>query len=297
MESAQRRTHHRRVTGGLALALALAAVTLAVSSTAIAQAAGYAPPIQATVSVVSSAYGVTIYIRTTSATPGYPGSPGGYYATPPTPTCSSFAMNIGFASLAWFRAGAAANPGTMPWWVMCSNGWRGIVWAPLRGTPPRIVVIAPQPAVNPVVVANDLLATIPLPPISIGANPTTGLVALPAWFWVEGFEGGPRYGFRTLGSVSVLVMITPASYRWSFGDGGILYTGSVGRRYPAPSDIQHNYQRSSLSAGGIYWVTLQVTFNASYRVNGGPSIPLAPIVRTYSRAYPVQQLQSVLTGP
>lgn len=298
MESAQGRTRRLRIARRRSLALALAVVALAVATmTADAQAAGYNPHVQTTVSVVSSAGGVTIYIRTVSTTPGAPGSPGSYYSSPPAPTCSSYAMNIGFASQAWFRAGIAQNPGTLPWWVNCSNGWMGIVWAPLRATPPRIVVIAPQPAVNPAVVAADLLATIPVPPISIGANPTTGLVALPAWFWVEGYDGTPRYGSRSLGSVSVLVTITPGTYLWSFGDGGVLYTGSPGRRYPVASDIQHNYQRTSVSAGGIYWVTLQVTFNASYRVNGGAAIPLAPIVRTYSRAYPVQQLQSVLTGP
>jgi hypothetical protein len=50
-----------------------------------------------------------------------------------------------------------------------------------------------------------------------------------------------------------------------------------------------------LRAGGTFNSQLDITFAARFRVNGGAWQPLAPVVQTYSRAYPVQQLQSVLT--
>ncbi len=302
MESPRRRPHDRSIATLAAAGLALAGLMFGARVPLVhAQVpGGYwpSPAIpQTQVWVSSGPYGVTIYIQTSATTPGYPGSPGGvsYYAPPP-PRCFSFAMSIGNATAYWIYIGLLQHPGTLPWFVVCTNGWSGVVWVPTSGGTPRIVVIAPQPAINPSVVAAQLVATIPIPPISIGANPGTGLVALPSWFWVAGYSGQPLYGARTLGGTTVYVMISPARYQWTFGDGGSLVTTSPGHAYPWPSDIQHNYQRSSLSAGGIYWVSLQVTFTAWYRVNGGSWLPLQSILRSYNRAYWVQQLQSVLTG-
>jgi hypothetical protein len=90
--------------------------------------------------------------------------------------------------------------------------------------------------------------------------------------------------------------LIPDSYRWGFGDGMELTTASLGRPYPAESDLQHTYEQSSLSAGGEYAVTLAVTFNVRVRVSSGASFELAPITRSFSSAYPVQQAQSVLAG-
>ena len=73
-------------------------------------------------------------------------------------------------------------------------------------------------------------------------NPNTGLVAMPAWFWVRGYSGGTLSGSSALDRSMVEVEITPTGYRWSFGDGTALYTRSVGRAYPAESDIRHLYE-------------------------------------------------------
>ena len=40
--------------------------------------------------------------------------------------------------------------------------------------------------------------------------------------------------------------------------------------------------------------SVEVTFAARYRVNGGAWVALDPITRSFSNQYPVQQLQSVL---
>ena len=73
-------------------------------------------------------------------------------------------------------------------------------------------------------------------------------------------------------------------------------TVSLGRPYPQASDIRHSYEQSSLSAGGAFPVTVEISFSVRYRVDGGAWQPLDPISRSFTAAYPVQQLQSVLTG-
>ena len=119
---------------------------------------------------------------------------------------------------------------------------------------------------------------------------------MPAWFWIEGYDGSPIRTSDTLGGTTVEVEITPTNYAWSFGDGATMNTVSLGRPYPQASDIGHSYEQSSLSAGGAFPVTVEISFSVRYRVNGGAWQPLDPISRSFTAAYPVQQLQSVLTG-
>ncbi len=254
----------------------------------------------AEITVTSGSGGVTIYISIRDALPGAPGSPGLGGSAPPTagPSCTAAAVNIGNASLAWIREGLAAHPDTVPWMVRCDNGFTGIAWIPTSATAPPAVVVGNPPvaAVDPVAVAAEVLGIVPLPPIRVGANPGTGLVALPSWFWIDGYDGRRLSGSRAVGLVVVEVEIWPQNYHWSFGDGASLDTLSVGRAYPEESDVRHAYERSSLGAGGAFDTRLEITFAAQFRVNGGPWTPLPPVTQTYSRAYPVQQLQSVLTG-
>ena len=173
-----------------------------------------------------------------------------------------------------------------------------VVWIPIdaaTGGNVRVVVTAGG-AVDPIAVAMELLNHLPIPDIAIQANPSTGLVALPSWFWADGYDGAVIGSSDALGSVSVDVEVQPLVYRWSFGDGTTSETTSLGQPYPAKSDIEHVYEQSSLTAGGAYRVAVEVTFSAKYRVNGGGWQPLDPISRSFTTDYPVQQLQSVLTG-
>jgi hypothetical protein len=207
-------------------------------------------------------------------------------------------MNIGNASVGWVMEGLQQHPGTTPWFVVCDNGYAGVAWVPTDapGTPAVQVIAGGAPVIDPEAVAASVLGIVLIPPIAVGANPDVGLVAVPSWYWIEGYDGSTLSGSRTLGLITIEVEITPSSYGWSFGDGVTLETLSLGRPYPAESDIDHTYERSSLEAGGTFRVRLDITFQARYRVNGGAWLPLAPVVQSYTRAYPVQQLQSVLTG-
>lgn len=86
----------------------------------------------------------------------------------------------------------------------------------------------PIPPVDPALVRASAFRIVELPAISVGANPDIGLVAMPAWFWVQGYSGGTLSGSSSLDRSIVDVEITPTGCRWSFGDGAALYTGSVG---------------------------------------------------------------------
>jgi hypothetical protein len=277
---------------------------------------GNLPTESTTFEVVSGETGVTILISIAGVSPGSTGSPGSsdLISGPGGPTCTAQALNVPFnsATNGWMQDGLRDNPGTIPVSVRCDDiPSVTIVWVPIDGgDPPDIVVnVLPSDPVAPSFVAEDLFGIVPLPPISLRANPGTGLVAMPAWFWVEGYDGTPLSGSETLGNTTVEVEIAPQRYDWHFGDGGFLSAGSLGRPYPDESDIQHTYEQSSQAAGGQYEVRLEITFAGQFRViteeddgNGnivvtvGDWEPLDPMVRSFVALYPVQQLQSVLTA-
>jgi len=258
-----------------------------------------APTSDATVSVDSSGDGVTIYIAVSDTSPGSSNDPSSGDNTDDSGgwSCSASVMNIGNATRDWFEREAPLHPGEAPWVVNCDNGFMSIVWLPINTEPSDVnIVVVPGDAVDPASIAAELRDHVPVPDITVGVNPATGLVAMPSWFWIEGYDGSRIRTSDTLGDVTVEVEIRPTGYRWSFGDGAALETDSVGEAYPQVSDIRHTYQQSSVEDGGAFRVTVRITFSVRYRVDGGPWEPLDPITRSFSAAYPVQQLQSILTG-
>lgn len=254
---------------------------------------------EADIRVESGPDGVTIYIGISET------SPGGSTDSPPTGggdgsggwSCSAYPMSIGNATREWFEEESPLHPGELPWIVWCNDEFMGIVWIPadVEESDINIVVVAGD-SVDPASVAAELRDHVPVPDVGVGVNPATGMVAMPSWFWVEGYDGAPIRTSRTLGDTTVEVKITPTGYRWSFGDGATRETNSLGQPYPQVSDIRHTYQQSSLTVGGAFRVAVEITFSVRYRVDGGPWQPLDPITRSFATAYPVQQLQSILTG-
>lgn len=304
------------------LIAALAGVFLTTLFASTSQAEGPTPggsygprpdrPTLVETNVVATDAGVTIFVSIESNTPGLPGTPGStdLISNPAAPVCSATATHVGAIS-DWAHQGLQAHPDAIPFAVNCDDGYFGIAWVPVGapGDPDVVVEVLPGDAIDPEAVAQSLLGLVPLPPITVGANPGTGLVALPSWFWVEGYGGEPLTGAETLGGTTVEVEVTPARYDWDFGDGGQVSATSLGQPYPAESEIQHRYEQSSLVAGGAFAVRLEITFSARYRViteeddGAGGSVTAVgdwqatePIVRTFERAYPVQQLQSVLAA-
>ena len=52
------------------------------------------------------------------------------------------------------------------------------------------LAIEPAAHIDPRRLALELEASVPPPAVRIGMNPQLGLVAVPTWFWVEGYDGG-----------------------------------------------------------------------------------------------------------
>jgi hypothetical protein len=250
-------------------------------------------------SVESNDDGVTIYISFEESSPGGSTDPSTGGGGPGSGgwSCTSHPMSIGNAMLEWFEQEAPLHPGEAPWIVWCNDEFIGIVWLPITVEPPDIqIIVVPAVSIDPVSIAAELRDGVLVPDITVGVNPDVGLVAMPAWFWIEGYDGSQITTSETLGGTTVEVEITPTNYAWSFGDGATMNTLSLGRPYPQASDIRHTYEQSSLSAGGAFSVTVEISFSVRYRVDGGAWQPLDPISRSFTAAYPVQQLQSVLTG-
>jgi hypothetical protein len=175
-------------------------------------------------------------------------------------------------------------------------------------------------AIAPRVFVADILEDVPVPSVKVRMNPDLGLVAVPTWFWVEGYDGrefgvsrrinipaeigddvpvddvprdDPR---RRPTSVAIVVTLRPSRYEWSFGDGTTVVSRSLGKPYPQASDVKHTYEHSSLRSPGGFAVGLTIEFAAEYRVNGGAAQALPPIRRTYESSYRVQEIQPVLTS-
>ncbi|WP_291990136.1 hypothetical protein [Luteitalea sp.] len=179
---------------------------------------------------------------------------------------------------------------------------------------------ASRAAITPRLFVADVLEDIPLPAAKVRMNPDLGLVAVPTWFWVEGYDGRafgvsrrinipaeigddipiddvPRDDpLRRPTSLTIVVTVRPSRYEWSFGDGTRLVTTSLGKPYPRASDVKHTYEHSSLRSPTGFTVGLTIEFTAEYSINGGAVQALPPIRRSYESSYRVQEIQPVLTS-
>ena len=208
------------------------------------------------------------------------------------------------------------HPSQMPYVLTIDNQFQDIVWIPYQPDPQLQFGPAPEPPPNTPgagcggctdarQVALDMVTHIPLPPIKLRVNPDVGLVGMAGWFWVDGYRGETIQESRTVtvpppapglppSSFTVTVRLWGEDYSWAFGDGKTLETTSLGKAYPTESDIQHNYQHSSLPFADGFPVFLTVHFHAEFSVNGGAPQGLPPIQHTWQANHPVQEIQAVL---
>jgi hypothetical protein len=178
----------------------------------------------------------------------------------------------------------------------------------------------PGGGLDPYSVAIDILAHVPLPDITVRMSPAIGLVALPSWYWIEGYDGQPFGASRTIDippevsaqvpftevpeddprrqgrTFTVEVRVWADRYDWSFGDGAGLTTRSLGRSYPDEADLKHTYEHSSLRYPDGFPVRVTAAYAAAWRVDGGEWQGLRTIRRTYGGSFRVQEIQTVLVG-
>jgi hypothetical protein len=108
---------------------------------------------------------------------------------------------------------------------------------------------------------------LPLPPSKLIVQPPNGrtLVNLETNFFTK---TEPFTRSVTLLGQRIQLTITPTSFEWRFGDGESTSTSSPGSAYP-DLEITHTYQRK-----GRVTPSVDTTYTATYRVNGGPSQPV-----------------------
>jgi len=253
---------------------------------------------------------------------------GYFWAAPDGHLYSVAGINIGSSST---LTDPNVNPGSVPMAFNVDGQFQGIVWLPIVASPsdvqitgaPDTSTIAQGPgtgAAGARDVAVQALRRVPLPDLTIRMNPGLGLVAVPGWFWVEGYDGQPFGTSQTVSlpaevgsevsvdevpaddrrrrpsSYTVRVRVSPSRYEWSFGDDKTVTTQSLGKAYPAESDIKHTYEYSSLRFGDGFPIKVTVEFAAEYRVNNGTPTALSPIRRTYAANYRVQEAQAILAS-
>jgi hypothetical protein len=149
----------------------------------------------------------------------------------------------------------------------------------------------PAPAPSPVELAQQASASQPWPSLVVAANPNTGVSGMESWFWVSGSPAMPD-ATASVSSLSVTVTAHLVDANWQFGDGSSLDSGSdLGQPYPIRSDVRHVYQSDSYGQQGGFVLALQVFYNVTYRVNGGPPQPLGLKSTTFSRPFVVNQVQ------
>jgi hypothetical protein len=210
------------------------------------------------------------------------------------------------------------TPEFLGYYTYVNGTYQGVTWQaypPGPAIPPGSAPPLPPDqrpggggGLDPYSVALDILAHIPLPDMRLRTSPALGLVALPSWYWVEGYGGQPFGEARTITlppanpddpndhgtSFTVVVRVWPSTYAWAFGDGKALTTRSLGRAYPSESDIQHTYEHSSLAYPSGFPVRMTAEFGAEFRVDGGGPQGLPSVRRTYGSAFRVQEVQPVL---
>jgi hypothetical protein len=180
-------------------------------------------------------------------------------------------------------------PNEFPFMVWCDGEAVGLVWLTVGGGgPPPVAALSPEQ------VAMRLRETIPMPNVTIEANPERGLVGVESWFWIEGYNGESIVESTDAFGRRVEVEARVEHYEWSFGDGKAIRSESPGRPYPQRSDVRHVYERSSLGYPKGYTVEAGFFFSVRYRVGGGGWIDLPGIERMAQTQYPVRESQAVI---
>lgn len=164
-------------------------------------------------------------------------------------------------------------------------------------------------------ISKSIWERIELPQLEVAANPMTGVVTVPAWFWLDVKQTGiwwpgtdPDQGGQPFGvtvtiplpgqthTVQVLVDVTKVI--WDFGDGyntkRFMLTTFVGKQYPKKSNVSHAFNNE-----WTYFPQSNLTFVPRYAWNGGGWAALPDQFRQTIALgeYRVKEAQTVLIDP
>lgn len=140
--------------------------------------------------------------------------------------------------------------------------------------------------------ADRAIALAPKPKLRVAPR-GVGLAGLPSYFWLA---QRPRSISATAGvaGLTVTAQARPIQYVWHFGDGDERVTRHSGRRWGArrPGNIAHVYE-----ARGSKHLSVEVIWEARWRIGAGPWRPLGYFSNSDTRRYPVRQVVAVLVRP
>ena len=146
-------------------------------------------------------------------------------------------------------------------------------------------------------VAQEYLERIPVPDITVHANPTEGITGIETWLWASGYDGEPITETVEAFGIPVEVEIESGSVTWDFGDATPPVQGDLGRPYPQRSTVTHVYTHRSTHQAApdqAYAVTATLALVPRYRVAGGPWETLPGIRTTDSQPYLVREVQALI---
>ncbi len=153
-----------------------------------------------------------------------------------------------------------------------------------RGRGPR----APQPP-SPARIMDRVIELVAAPQLELAPS-AIGLTGLETYVWVE--RPAPVSVAAAAGATRVEARASASRYLWDWGDGEDTLTYEPGRpwsRYSSGS-IGHVYETR-----GRYDLSVEVVWEAQWRINGGPWEALGFFSLSDSVDYPVRQVQARLT--
>ena len=153
-----------------------------------------------------------------------------------------------------------------------------------RGRGPR----APQPP-SPTRIMDRVIALVAAPELELAPS-EIGLTGLETYVWVE--RPAPVSVTAAAGATTVEARATASQYLWDWGDGDDTLTYSPGRAWSryAEGSIGHVYETR-----GRYDLSVEVVWEAQWRINGGAWQGLGFFSLSDSVDYPVRQVQARLT--
>jgi hypothetical protein len=167
----------------------------------------------------------------------------------------------------------------------CLLGFRPeqVAQAPGGGRPRR-----PQPP-GPGRLIDRVIALVAAPKLEL-APAQIGLTGLETYVWVG--EPAPVSISAAAGRTTVDARAFPTQFLWDWGDGDDTLTYDSGRRWTPhrPGSIEHIYETR-----GRYDLSVEVVWEAQWRINGGAWQALGFFSLGDSVDYPVRQIQSRLT--
>ncbi len=119
-----------------------------------------------------------------------------------------------------------------------------------------------------------------------------GVVAIPAYFWITGYDGTTITQTDTIAGTTLTVTATLTTTEWDFGDNTTPVEGSLGQPWPQRSDVHHSYRDASYT-DRPHQVTATLWFQPTFTVGTNDAGTLDPFPIELTTPYIVRDIQAV----